>query len=1056
VPAPNAELADGTIVGQLLFWNGSDWVLSGNGGTQTLDFVNAESVNISDVLDLQNASGIRDAGGSLGQEGQSLMVGVGGQLTWADTCQGGMKQLVPPINSMIIEPRQNAGTAPAAVIYSAFTSIGQYLYTFGGNGQANQSYRYDMATGNYVPIASYPGPANNRSFSAANDGTDIYMFGGNNGTTSTNAAYKYSPASDTYTPLANMPAAMSYNTATYYNGKIYIVGGSATAATGTPTRPIYVYDVATNTYATFATALPTPGAINHQATLVGSKIYISYTVANSYVIDVSGATPVATAIAAGPTGGPNTSMIYSNNGILYFVGGLNFAANIIYTYNTATNSWANRAVTGTPLQGLSAYGTYNNTLWIIGGNNQAGTTNNIATTTFTNFSLAYLKVNDRANITTATYATEDVINSLTSAVIPAGTTIPAGMEITATVEGTRLFLLNNLTTNGSWIFIDNTCGGSGGSSSAELPDGENAGEMLFWDGTDWQLSGNGGNQTLDFVNATSVNISDTLSMENSNGIVDYFGQQGLPGQALMLNAAGQLTWMDAYQGGFKFIEPPINTIDIKTQGSTLPTTMSQSTTVTIGQYAYSFGGYYNNNSINSAYRYSLTSGGSVSSIANLPSGTTAGAMVATDGTYAYIFGGFTSVNGTVTQANSFAYRYDPTTNSYTQLANLPTATSRNPAVYYNGKVYLFGGTSTGTTTGSTRNVIIYDITSDSYTTQTNVLPLPLSYVQAQVVNDTVYLLGGYNGVAGAPATVNTAYSIDLTASTLTATTLTNMPANREYGAVHYQDGNIYYYGGRAGTPALFTYYNTMLSYEIATNSWQTLNTIPGSPTLAYPGFTSFGGTLWLFGGNSGQTSVVNSISTFTFNDFPLMYMKINDRAMIRAAVRANEDVERASDNVIIPAGTAIPANTEIRSTTEGTRLYLIENLTTTGSWVFIEGPVTSYGAGSGISIDSNNDIGVVYIDNNGNFIFQNQQGDTANSFSVTDSSDAAVLTVNTLTGAVVIGEGSTADASAVPLVLDSSSTAPANPTNGMMYYDTVTDEFRVYKAGVWESLVTVP
>ena len=99
-----------------------------------------------------------------------------------------------------------------------------------------------------------------------------------------------------------------------------------------------------------------------------------------------------------------------------------------------------------------------------------------------------------------------------------------------------------------------------------------------------------------------------------------------------------------------------------------PTAVSQAAVTAHNGALYSFGGIFGSAASNLAYRYDPATD-TWTGLANLPQ-TLAGATAVSDGTYLYILGG--NVGGTL--ANTL-YRYNPATNTYTTLANLPVAAS---------------------------------------------------------------------------------------------------------------------------------------------------------------------------------------------------------------------------------------------------------------------------------------------------------------------------------------------------------------------------------------------
>src|SRR4051812_529257 len=92
-----------------------------------------------------------------------------------------------------------------------------------------------------------------------------------------------------------------------------------------------------------------------------------------------------------------------------------------------------------------------------------------------------------------------------------------------------------------------------------------------------------------------------------------------------------------------------------------------------------------------------------------PSGTLEGPAVGTDGTYLYAAGGYDGapLSGT--------YRYEPATDAWTALADLPIAIRYGRGAYAPnvGKLYVFGGTNG---VGVLDTTYVYDVASDTWTT----------------------------------------------------------------------------------------------------------------------------------------------------------------------------------------------------------------------------------------------------------------------------------------------------------------------------------------------------
>src|SRR5712691_9179226 len=154
----------------------------------------------------------------------------------------------------------------------------------------------------------------------------------------------------------------------------------------------------------------------------------------------------------------------------------------------------------------------------------------------------------------------------------------------------------------------------------------------------------------------------------------------------------------------------------------------------------------------------------------------------TDGTYVYVYGGS---NASAQYLNDL-WRWTPATQTWTQLANMPTGKSNIQGAYWNGKIYVPGGYI-----GShiTENAI-YDIATNTWT---NGAPLPAAQSGQQVAfNNKIYNFGGNPG----PQSTVTIYDI----ATNTWSNGAAMPVAITYGRATVAGFGpyAYYAGGIAG------------------------------------------------------------------------------------------------------------------------------------------------------------------------------------------------------------------------------------------------------------------
>jgi hypothetical protein len=223
-----------------------------------------------------------------------------------------------------------------------------------------------------------------------------------------------------------------------------------------------------------------------------------------------------------------------------------------------------------------------------------------------------------------------------------------------------------------------------------------------------------------------------------------------------------------------------------------------------------------------------------------------GAAGASDGTFFYAAGGY-SFSQAVTLA--VFNRYDPVTNSWTPLPDMPQAATMALAVYYapTNKIYVFGGedVDAGTNYNITR---IYDIAGNSWTTGAN-MPDVHSFMAGGYVPDTgmIYILSGYNTGTVDSAQPNT-WQYDPATNTwtdLTGSAPYPHPAGGfAYGVIN---GKLYTAGGRDATNTVI---NDTWEYDPAANAYTQKTDEPGTFENNIPGSASASGFLWVFGGGS--------------------------------------------------------------------------------------------------------------------------------------------------------------------------------------------------------------
>ena len=172
---------------------------------------------------------------------------------------------------------------------------------------------------------------------------------------------------------------------------------------------------------------------------------------------------------------------------------------------------------------------------------------------------------------------------------------------------------------------------------------------------------------------------------------------------------------------------------------------------------------------------------------------------ATDGQYTYVYGGGNSSGGYYNDL----WRWNPVTETWTQLANMPTAKQNIQGAYWNGKIYVPGGFNGAHITENA----IYDIATNTWSTGA---PLPAAQTGANVAfNNKIYNFGGNPG----PQNTVTIYDI----ASNTWSNGAPMPAAVTYGRAAASPLFAYYAGGITTVTV-----NTLYRYDFAANTWATM------------------------------------------------------------------------------------------------------------------------------------------------------------------------------------------------------------------------------------------
>jgi hypothetical protein len=167
--------------------------------------------------------------------------------------------------------------------------------------------------------------------------------------------------------------------------------------------------------------------------------------------------------------------------------------------------------------------------------------------------------------------------------------------------------------------------------------------------------------------------------------------------------------------------------------------------------------------------------------------------------------------------HSYTYQYDPITDSWATMANMPYAVDWLDASYVNGHFYVFGGYD-----GTPHNYnMIYDVAGNVWSNGAN-MPIARMAGGQVVYNDSlIYMLGGYNG--SGPSNDVQIYNV----YTDGWTTGTALPQTNMMQGVAMTGDTIWLVGGYNGSAAYSTlYYGVINPSTCETIAWSTGSALP--------------------------------------------------------------------------------------------------------------------------------------------------------------------------------------------------------------------------------------
>lgn len=242
----------------------------------------------------------------------------------------------------------------------------------------------------------------------------------------------------------------------------------------------------------------------------------------------------------------------------------------------------------------------------------------------------------------------------------------------------------------------------------------------------------------------------------------------------------------------------------------------------------------------------------------------------------YSFGGFDSLKPCCTPTKR-AYAYDPATNTWSAIADLPHTPSganfggvTHAGVATDGTdLFLAGGyTSNSNGTGQifgTRQVWQYVVATNRYVRLPD-LPAALAAGQLEYVDGRLHFIGGTN--AARTTDLGTHYVLDLRTPGAGWVASSPMPNPRHHAGSAVLDGKIYIVGGQHAHDSTLVAQRDVHVFDPATAGWTRVADLPVPAGTTGRGHVSsavavFEGNLIVFGGETRHGTATAMVSAYT-------------------------------------------------------------------------------------------------------------------------------------------------------------------------------------------------
>lgn len=261
----------------------------------------------------------------------------------------------------------------------------------------------------------------------------------------------------------------------------------------------------------------------------------------------------------------------------------------------------------------------------------------------------------------------------------------------------------------------------------------------------------------------------------------------------------------------------------------------------------------------------------------------------------YVLGGFMSLSDGTTLAQTRCDVYDPATDTWTRLADEPTAITHAGVVVDGSMIYLIGGYVGNHPGEGTTLVHRYDTATDTWSLAAS-LPEARGAGSAAILDRKIHFFGGMNGARTQDQAEH--WVLDLNDPAATWTAAAPLANARNHTAAVALNGKIYCVGGQHSQEAAQDAQREVNCYDPATGTWTRVADLPVVRSHTNASTFVMDGRIIVLGGESGYNLPQSTIYAYdpALNTWSLIGLLPGNRSTSVAGVIAPNQIISSTGN----------------------------------------------------------------------------------------------------------------------------------------------------------------